>query len=154
MTKKVRQKSYWRNGQATIFVWAFLLFTGLLLLVGCVHLRDAEIRKNVLGAWRLVQPPLGKGGLNLTLTFAPNSDFKREILIISNGVPFAGVVDMTGKFQIQDGYLIQTVTHMTVRRNAHLPLVLRSKIIQADDTELVLIPEGMTKTDILKKDTR
>ena len=100
----------------------------------------------------MVQPSLD--GIKLTFTIAPNGDFKREILIATNGVPIVDGIDMTGTFQIQDGYLIQTVTYMRVRRNAQLPQVTRSKIIRADDNELSFVPDGMTETNILRKDTR
>src|SRR5579872_6865475 len=133
---------------------ALVLFASLLLLAGCAQRRDADIRKNLPGTWHLVQPPLDKGGMKFTFTIAPNGDFKREILITSNGVPIFEGVDMTGTFQIQDGYLIQTVTYMRVRRNAHLPQVSRSKIIHAEESEMVFVPEGMTETDIIRKDTR
>ena len=135
-----------------IMARALLLFTSLLLFAGCAHQRDVDIRKNLPGAWHLVQPSLD--GIKLTFTIAPNGDFKREILITTNGVPIVDGIDMTGTFQIQDGYLIQTVTYMGVRRNAQLPQVTRSKIIRADDNELSFVPDGMTETDILRKDTR
>ena len=133
---------------------ALLLFTSLLLLAGCAHRRDAAIRKNLPGAWHLVQPPLDKGGMKITFTIAPNGDFKREILMTSNGIPVVDGVDMAGTWQIQDGYLIQTVTYMGVRRNAQLPQVSRSKIIHADDRELVVVFDGMTEKDTFRKDTR
>ena len=139
---------------AIIMARALLLFTSLLLLAGCANQRDADIRKNLPGVWHLIQPPLDKSGMKFTFTIAPSGDFKREILMTSNGVPIFDGIDLTGTFRIQDGYLIQTVTYMRVRRNAQLPQVSRSKIIHADDSEMVFVPDGMTETNIIRKDTR
>jgi hypothetical protein len=133
---------------------ALLLFTSLLLLAGCAHRRDADIRKNLPGAWHLVQPALDQGGMKITFTIAPNGDFKREILITSNGVTIVDGVDMAGTWQIQDGHLIQAVTYMGLRRNAHLPQVSRAKIIHADDSGMVVVFDGVTEKDTFRKDTR
>ena len=93
--------------------------------------------------------------MKLTFTIAPNGDFKRNILLTSNGIQVGDVIDMAGKFQIQDGYLIQTVAFMTrTNGHPHLPQVSRSKIIHANNHEMVLVPDGMTETDIIRKDTR
>ena len=130
---------------------ALLLFTSLLLLAGCAHLSDAGIRKNLPGAWHVVQPQLDRAGWKMIYTIAPNGDFTRETLMSHEGVHG---VDMTGTWQIQDGYLIETITYMRVRRNAQLPQVLRWKIIHADDREMVVVPDGMTEKDTFRKDAR
>jgi hypothetical protein len=130
---------------------ALLLFTLLLLLAGCAHLNDAGIRKNLPGAWHVVQPWMDKAGWKMTYTIAENGDFMRETLMSHEGVHG---VDMTGTWQIQDGYLIETITYMRVRRNAPLPQVTRWKIIHADDREMVVVPDGMTEKDTFRKDTR
>lgn len=128
---------------------ALLLFTCLLLVAGCVHLNDAGIRKNLPGAWRVVQPQLENAGWKMIYTVAPNGDFVRETLMSREGVHG---VDMSGTWQIQEGYLIETIKYMRVRRNEQLPKVLRWKIIHADDKEMVVAPEGMTEKNTFRRD--
>src|ERR1035438_7857532 len=65
---------------------ALLLFTSLLLLAGCAHLSDAGIRKNLPGAWHVVQPQLDRAGWKMIYTIAPNGDFTRETLMSHEGV--------------------------------------------------------------------
>jgi hypothetical protein len=134
-----------------IMARALLWFTALLLLAGCAHLSDADIRKNLPGAWHVVLPSLNERGIKMIYKIAPNGDFTRETSMINEGVHG---IDMAGTFRIQDGYLIQIVTYMRVRRKAHLPQVLRAKIIHADDGEMVVVFDGMTEKDTLRKDTR
>jgi hypothetical protein len=131
-----------------IMTRALLLFTSLLLLAGCAHLNDADTRKNLPGVWHVVQPQLDKAGWQMIYTIAPNGDFTRETLMSHEGVHG---VDMTGRWQIQDGYLIETITYMRVRRDEQLPKVLRWKIIHANDREMVVVPEGMTEKDTFRK---
>lgn len=84
-------------------------------------------------------------------TITSNGDFTRETLMSHEGVHG---VDMTGTLQIQDGYLIETITYMRVRRNAQLPQILRSKIIHADDSEIVVVFDGETDKTTFRKDTK
>ena len=141
MTDKV----FWRP-----ITLGLLLFTSLLLLGGCAHLSDADIRKNLTGSWLVVQPPLDKGGLKITYTISPSGDFTREIFMSHEG--FRGV-DMTGTWQIRGGYLIETIQYMGLRRNAQLPKVTRWKIIRANSRELYSIPDGATEIETLRKVT-
>jgi hypothetical protein len=125
-----------------------LLFTSLLLLGGCAHLSDADIRKNLTGSWLVVQPQLDKADLKITYTISSSGDFTREIFMSHEGVRG---VDMSGTWQIQDGYLIETIQYMGLRGNAQLPKVTRWKIIHANGRELVFIPNGMTEIETLRK---
>lgn len=89
--------------------------------------------------------------MKIIYMIAPNGDFTRETLMTTAGVHG---VDMTGTFQVQDGYLIETITYMRVRRNAPLPQVSRAKIIHADARKLVVVFDGMTEKATFRKDTR
>jgi len=89
--------------------------------------------------------------MEIIYTIAANGDFTRETLMPAEGVHG---LDMTGTFQIQDGYLIETITSMRVRRNAQIPQVSRAKIIHADDREMVVVFDGLTGKDIFRKDPR
>ena len=89
--------------------------------------------------------------MKIIYTVAPNGDFTRETLMTTEGVHG---VDMAGTWQIQDGYLIETVSYMRLRRNAELPQISRAKIIHADAVEMVVLFDGMTHKDTFRKDTR
>jgi hypothetical protein len=115
---------------------ALSLFAWWLLIAGCALLSDAGIRKNLPGAWHVVLPSLEEHGMKIIYTIAPNGDFTRETLMTTEGVHG---VDMTGTFQVQGGYLIETITNMRVRRSAQLPQVSLARIIHADDTEMVVV---------------
>ena len=124
------------------------LFTSLLLLGGCAHLSDADIRNNLTGSWLVIQPPLDKAGLKITYTISPSGDFIREIFMSHEGVRG---VDMSGTWQIQDGYLIETIQYMGLRRNAQLPKLTRWKIVHSNSRELDFIPDGATEIETLRK---
>jgi hypothetical protein len=139
------------NISGTFMARALLLFTALLLFGGCAHLSDAGIRKNLPGAWHVVLPSLEQHGMKIIYTIAPSGDFTRETLMPTEGVHG---VDMTGTFQIQGGYLIETITYMRVRRNAPLPQVSRARILHADDREMVVVFDGTTEKATFRKDAR
>ncbi len=61
---------------------------------------------------------------------------------------------MSGTYQVQDGYLIMTITKSSQQTVEWLPLVTRSKIIQADDGQLVFVDDTTTNKQTLKKETR
>jgi hypothetical protein len=127
---------------------ALILFTSSLLLAGCGSRSDTAIRKNLPGAWHVVLSPEESGSQSI-FSIAPNGDFTSQ-LIFSNGVHS---IDIAGTLQVQDGYLIETVTNST-QRNAHLPLVSRAKIVHADDSEMVVVFDGTTDKHTIRKDTR
>ena len=90
-----------------------------------------------------------ESGSRSIFTIALNGDFTSQ-LIFSNGVHS---IDIAGTLQVQDGYLIETVTNST-QRNVHLPLVSRAKIVHANDSEMVVMIDGMTNKITIHKDTR
>jgi hypothetical protein len=84
------------------------------------------------------------------ITFAPSAGFTNQI--ISPGA--AREINMTGTFQIQDGYLIMTVTKSSQKTVEQLPLVLRSKIILADDSQFIVVADGTTNKQTFKKEAK
>jgi hypothetical protein len=127
----------------------------VLLIVGSVLAQqditrpsDANIRKNLTGAWHVVPfLPGGDSGSKIIYTISPNGDFTRQG-IFTNGLHS---FDMSGTLQVQDGYLIETVTNSSQKR-VHIPRVSREKIIRADDREVVFTIEGMTNQITIQKD--
>ena len=129
---------------------ALFLFMSLFLLASCARSSDAEIRKNLAGVWRIVQSSQQNRSIVSIVTFAPSADFTNQMI-------FPGVareIDMVGTFQVQDGYLILTVTKSSQKTIDQLPLVLRSKIIQADDSQFVVVADGTTNKQTFKKETK
>jgi hypothetical protein len=119
-----------------------------ILLTACSHRSDAEIRKSLPGAWHFVQEPSANTGTRSIFTISPNGDFTNDL------VRPDGTVDLetAGTFQVQDGYLIWTVTKSS-HKLGRLPNVLRVKIIRANNSEIVGRIEGMTNQITIHKDT-
>jgi len=126
-----------------------ILLTSLLLVTSCSHRSDTEVRRNLPGAWHFVSSSSGANGDRSIFTIASNGDFTNQV-ISSSGVH---VVDLSGTFQVQDGYLIGTVTQ-TSQKHQQLPYVLRAKIYRADESEMVIGYDGTTNQFTLKKDTK
>jgi len=129
---------------------SLLLFISLFLLAACARASDAEIRKNLPGVWRMFQSPQQDRSMMSIVTFAPSSDFTNQIIFPGA----AREIDMVGTLQVQDGYLILTITKSSQKTVAQLPIVLRSKIIQADIGQFVVVADGTTNRQTFKKETK
>ena len=119
------------------------------LLTACSHRSDAEIRKSLPGAWHFVQAPSSSTGDRSIFTIAANGDFTNDV-VRSDGTL---AVETAGTFQVQDGYLVGTVTKSS-QKQQHVPFVLRAKIYQADESEMIIGIDGTTNRITIKKDTR
>jgi hypothetical protein len=129
----------------------FLLFTLLLVVVGCSHRRDAEVRKNLPGTWRLDLAFTNDWGSQSTFAVDENGDFICQT-VSPSGVHTA---ELSGTFQVKDGFLIETITNTTQPGiSKRLPFVSRAQIISADDHRLVILNEGTTNNYILRKDVK
>jgi len=129
---------------------ALLLFMSLFLLASCARSSDAEIRKNLSGLWRVVQSPHQDRSMVSIFAFSPSADFTNHIIFPGA----AREIDMIGTFQVQDGYLILTITKSSQKTVEQLPIVSRSKIIQADNSQFVVIDAGTTNKQTFKKETK
>jgi len=130
--------------------FARFIFISLFMIAACAVASDADIRKSLIGVWRVVQSPREDRGMVSIVTFTPSADFTNRII-------FPGVareIDMSGSFQVQDGYLIMTITKSSQQTVERLPLVIHSKILQADDSQLVFVADGTTNKQTFKKETR
>lgn len=122
----------------------------LLMIAVCAFASDADIRKSLVGTWRLVQTRPQDRNIVSLMIFAPSADFTNRII-------FPGAVNAienSGTFQVQDGCLVLTIKSMDLQAVEHLPMVTRSKIIQADDIQLVIVDDGATNKQTFKKVTR
>ena len=122
-----------------------------IILTGCSKApSDAEVSKNLPGAWHVVPSSAEQNGNKIIFTIAPNGDFTRHG-VSSDGVHSS--LDIAGTLKVQDGYLIETITNSS-QRGARLPRVTREKIIRANDHEMVVVIEGigMTNTITIQKD--
>jgi hypothetical protein len=68
-----------------------------------------------------------------SLTVQPDGSYALQFTVS----PPSGVVTDEGTFQVRDGFLIDTVTK-SYRKNAQLPYVTRTRIIRANDREMVI----------------
>jgi hypothetical protein len=118
-----------------------------ILLTACCHRSDAEIRKNLPGAWHFVESSSNQD--RSVFTVSPSGDFT-NVVIRPDGTVGA---ETAGTFQVQDGYLIGTVTKSS-QKGQKVPFVLRTKIVRVDDTEMVVVADGTTNEITIKKDTR
>lgn len=107
------------------------------MFTACSHNRDMLIRNNLPGSWHMDM----SGGGRSTHIFAPNGDFKCNVLLSSGNE-----IDMRGRYQILDGFLVEMVT------NVSPAIVMRFQIIRANDKELVVLKDGMRST--IEKDTK
>ena len=110
---------------------------------------DAEVSKNLPGAWHVVPSSAEQSGNKIIFTIAPNGDFTRHG-VSSDGVHSS--LDVAGTLKVQDGYLIETITNSS-QRGARLPRVTREEIIRANDHEIVFTVKGMTNQITIQKDT-
>jgi hypothetical protein len=108
-----------------------------LFLAGCSHRSDAKIRKSLPGTWNV---DVAGDGTRSTFTIATNGDF---VCRTGHGV------ELSGSFQVQGGFLIETVTKSS-QTNAHLPFVSRARILQSDTNQMVVTFDGTDKF-VLKK---
>ena len=123
------------------------LFALVFLLTACSHRNDAEVRRNLPGAWHYDLSSTADRGGTSTFTIATNGDFVCQT-VVSNGIH---TVELAGTFQVADGYLVETVTRST-QPNARIPFVSRAQIIQADAQEMIISFDGTNKF-VLKKTT-
>ena len=124
-----------------------VILFALLLLAACNHRSDTAVRKNLPGTWHV-----DDGSPTHTFTVAPNGDCVDHSVV---GTPDTGTqtVETDGTVEVKDGFLIHTITKSS-RTNATVPLVLRARIIRADDREMVINPEGTKDNIVLRKDTK
>ena len=137
-------------GRSIIVNNALLLCMFLFLLASCSRASDAELRKNLPGVWRLAQSPQQNRSMVIILTFTPSADFTNQLVFPGA----AREIDMFGTYHVQAGYLICTVTRNSQKTAEKLPLVLRSKIIQADESQFVVVAAGTTNTQTFTKETK
>jgi hypothetical protein len=120
------------------------------MIAACAFASDADIRKSLIGVWRVVQSPRQDRSMVSLVTFTPSADFTNQIIFPGA----AREIDMSGTFQVQDGYLIMTITKSSQQTVERLPLITRSKILQVDDSQLVFVDEATTNKQTYKKETR
>ena len=120
-----------------------------IFLTACSHRSDVEIRKSLPGTWHFVQASSSDKGDQSMFTIAPDGDFTNDVIRADGTLAF----EIAGTFQVQDEYLIGTVTKHS-QKGKSLPYVLRAKIYHADEREMVIGYDGMTNQLILKKDTK
>ena len=118
-----------------------------IFLTACGHRSDAEIRKSLPGAWHFVMPSSNQD--RSVFTISSSGDFTNDV-IRPDGTTGS---ETSGTFQVQDGYLIATVTKSS-QKSQKVPFVLRTKIVRADDREMVIVAAGTTNEITIKKDTR
>jgi hypothetical protein len=117
-----------------------------ILLTACSHRSDAEIRKNLPGAWHFVEPSSNQDRRSV-FTVSPSGDFTNDVIRPDGTV----AAETAGTFQVQDGYLIGTVTKSS-QKGQKVPFVLRTKIVRVDDKEMVIVADGTTNEMTIKKD--
>ena len=126
----------------TLPILAFSIF-----LTACSHRSDAEIRKSLPGSWHWAESSSNQG--RSVFMVSPSGDFTNDVIR-----PYGTVgAETAGTFQVQDGYLIGTVTKSS-QKGQKVPFVLRTKIVRADDREMVIVADGTTNEITIKKDTR
>ena len=126
----------------TIAILALSIF-----LTACGHRSDAEVRKNLPGAWHFIMPSSDQN--RSVFTISPGGDFTNDLIRSDGTLDFVS----SGTFLVQDGYLIGTVTKSS-QKSQKVPFVLRTKIVRADDSEMVIVADGTTNEITIKKDTR
>jgi hypothetical protein len=110
-----------------------LLFASAALLTACSHGRDEAVRRSLPGDWHVEMA----GGGKSESTYSPNGDFKCHVNYASGNE-----MTMGGKYEVIGGFLVETVTNISPS------LVMRFKIIQSNDRELVVEKDGVTTTII------
>ena len=78
---------------------------------------------------------------------APDGSFTNDVIHADGTL----ATEISGTFQVQDRYLVATVTKDS-RKSGSLPYVQRAKIIRADDSEIIIGSNCTTQTTALKKD--
>jgi len=119
------------------------------LFAACSHLSDAELRKNLPGTWHCVQAASSNTGSQNMFIIASDGSFTNDVIRADGTL----ATEIGGTFQVQDRYLVATVT-MDSRNSRSLPYVQRAKIIRADDREIIIGSDCTTQTTALKKDSR
>ena len=127
--------------------WTLPILALSILLTACGHQSDAQIRKNLPGAWHFVEASSNQD--RSIFSISSSGDFTNDSIRPDGTV----VVETAGTFQVQDGYLIGTVTKSS-QKGQKVPFVLRTKIVRADDREMVIVADGTTNEITIKKDTR
>jgi hypothetical protein len=117
-----------------------------IFLTACGHRSDAEIRKSLPGAWHFVMPSSNQD--RSVFTISSSGDFTNDVIRPDGAMG----PETSGTFQVQDGYLIATVTKSS-QKGGRLPNVLRVKITRADNRVIVGSIEGMTNQITIQKDT-
>ena len=127
--------------------WTLPILALSILLTACGHQSDAQIRKNLPGAWHFVEASSNQD--RSIFSISSSGDFTNDSIRPDGTV----VVETAGTFQVQDGYLIGTVTKSS-QNMGRLPHVFRAKILQADSKKMVILPEDMTRKLTIEKDTK
>ena len=119
------------------------------LFAACSHRSDAEMRKNLPGTWHCVQAASSNQGSQNMFIITSDGNFTNDVIRADGSL----ATEIGGTFQVQDRYLVATVT-MDSRNSRSLPYVQRAKIIRADDREIIIGSDCTTQTTALKKDSR
>ena len=110
-----------------------LLFLGL-LLTGCGR-HDAQLQKAIAGCW--------SRGLFFKMTLSPDGSFVSDCTH-TNGLTY---LTYQGTWSVRDGQLISTITNCIAQDTTNFEAVGsvdRSKIVQADDSNLVYVADAQT----------
>ncbi|MFN7141154.1 MAG: hypothetical protein ACK4UN_17635 [Limisphaerales bacterium] len=128
-------------------IFAFCLLGFVSLICGCQEKQtsDALLRTNLVGTWKVAGiEPDGSADTHGTLNVSLDGTFRSELVTtVSNEMR---PVTLQGYVQIQDGFLIETVTNavshwLPEEKRGALPpggATTRSKIIRLDEHELVV----------------
>ena len=119
------------------------------IFAACSHRSDVEIRKSLPGTWHFVQAASSNKGSQNMLIIALDGSFTNDVIRADGTL----ATEIGGTFQVQDRYLVTTVTKDS-RKSRSLPYVQRAKVIRADDREIIIGSDCTTQTTALKKDTR
>jgi hypothetical protein len=117
---------------------------------------DAELRAQLIGTWHREERPAPKGSsgmglsqLDSTYTFAPGGTFQHNIKVVVNKLVKQGTT--MGTWQIQDNFLITTITNFPPERKIRPEAaVAKQAIIKLTPTELTLEPKN-EKPDVFKR---
>ncbi len=126
------------------------ILTLALLLTGCGHERDGELRERLLGSWDWAT---ADGRWISRTTYEPTGRYTtRFVKRTESGVTQTNT--QVGAFQIVDGTLIETLTNYSmagqITTNVVLSDTTRMRIIRIDDRDFVFnyeakdLPEGHT----------
>ena len=116
--------------------FALIFFALSLLLLGC-HRQNATVHNNLTGTWLFETNYSDGRKFESTTTIGSNGTYFCHINSLGRSNIFKEF-DLEGTLQIQDGFLIDTMTKHSGQTNVNLHSVTREQIIRFSDHELVV----------------